>query len=229
MRVLIAVFAMIWGGTAAAAELEAGRLTVTGEGRIASVPDMATITLGVVHEAPTAAVALDAASAATGAVLDGLAADGVAARDIQTRDLALRPVWSNRSSTTGSPPRITGFQASNTVVVRVRDLDALGGILDRVVSRGANLFQGLSFGLQDPAPLQDRARRDAVAEAQRRARLYADAAGLTLGPVLLLNEAGTSPVPVQMLRLEAMEDAVPIAQGEVRTTASVTMVFAIGP
>ena len=227
MRLITVLFALLWAASLSAAELAEGRLTVSADGRIASAPDMATITMGVLHEAATAAAALEATSGATRAVLDQLAQDGVAPRDMQTRDLALNPVWSNRNSSGNTPPRIVGFQASNTVVVRVRNLDALGGILDRVVSSGANNFQGLSFGLQDPGPVQDAARRNAVAEAQRKATLYADAAGLRLGAVLRLDENGGAPVTYG---LSMVAEPVPVAQGEVTTAASVTMVFEIaGP
>ncbi len=209
-----------------------GRLTVTGEGRVESVPDMATITLGVTSEAKSAAEAMDRTSRATAAVLERLKAAGIADRDMQTRDLHLSPIWENRSSSSGNTrPRIAGYEASNTVLVRVRALDDLGRILDDVVEGGANLFQGLSFGLQNPGPVQDEARRAAVADAMRKAALYAGAAGLTLGPVLELAEAGAvAPMPVAMERIALMSEPVPVAAGEVSTVAHVTMVLRIsGP
>lgn len=226
MRVLFFLIATFCAGIAHAAGHEPGRLTVIGEGQVDSAPDTATITLGVTNEARTAGAAMDATSAAVTAILEQLTADGLAPRDMQTRDLSLQPVWSNRASSSSGPPKIEGFQASNTVVIRVRALDALGGILDRTIESGANTFQGLSFGLQDPGPVLDEARRAAVAEALRKAELYAQAAGLTLGPILELNEAGGSSQPMPMARM-AMAELVPIAQGEVTTGASVTIVFEI--
>jgi uncharacterized protein YggE len=226
MRVLIAIIAAVWVGIAGAAEMGAGKMTVTGQGRIDSAPDMATITLGVTNEAETAGEAMDKTSAAVAAILEQLAADGMAARDMQTRDLNLSPLWTDRRTVEDAQPQIVGFQASNTVVIRVRELDALGGILDRVIDSGANTFNGLSFGLQNPEPALDEARRTAVAEALRKAKLYAEAAGLVLGPVLELSEGGASSDPVPMARF-AMAEAVPIAQGEVTTDAFVTMIFAI--
>ena len=103
----------------------------------------------------------------------------------------------------------------------------MGTILDAVVNSGANGFNGLQFGLQDPVPAQDSARVAAVADAKRKAELYAKAAGISLGPIHMLSEAGShSPQPV-MLREMAMSDAVPIAQGEVSMRASVTIVYEI--
>ncbi len=226
MRIWVVVAALCLVLPAWAEDSGPGRMTVTGEGSVDSVPDMATITLGVTAEARAAADAMRETSQATAAVLQRLAAAGIEPRDLRTRDLSLSPVWDNRNSS--ARPKIVGFEARNTVVVRVRDLDGLGGVLDEVIESGANLFQGLSFGLQDPGPALDEARRQAVAEARRKAVLYAEAAGLELGAVLEFNESSGSPRPVMMMERAAMASPVPIAAGEVSTRASVTMVFAIG-
>ena len=232
MRWMMAVSVMLWigvfQGTLAVADPDDGKLTVTGVGRVDSVPDMATITVGVTSEARTAAEALNDTSAATTRILARMAEAGIAPRDVQTRDLGLSPLWDNRNSSSGSRPKIVGYQASNTVIVRVRALAQLGPILDDVVENGANNFHGLAFGLQNPEPVQDDARRAAVADAMRKAQLYAGAGGLTLGAVLELSEAGSAtPQPVMMERSAMMSDGVPVAQGEVSTNALVTMVFAI--
>ncbi|MBC56047.1 MAG: hypothetical protein CL814_03830 [Confluentimicrobium sp.] len=203
-------------------------LTVTGEAEVAAAPDMAVITVGVTSLARSAADAMDDTSVKTAEILAALAAAGIAERDLQTRALRLNPNWANRSSTPGAGPKIDGFVASNTVMVRVRDLDRLGGVLDTVLGLGANEFGGLSFGLQNPAPAQDEARRAAVAEAMRKAQLYAEAAGLTLGPVLSLSEAGGARPAPMMMEAARMADAVPVAAGEVSVSAAVTMVFDIG-
>lgn len=230
MRQWIILAAALWMGATSpmfAAELEGPHLTVSGEGRVDSVPDLATITMGVTNQAKNANDAMTATSTAVRAILDQLAADGIAPRDLQTRDLSLQPVWNNRNSNTQLDPEIVGFQASNTVIVRVRDLDALGGILDRVIQSGANTFQGLSFGLQDPAPVIEAAQRAAVVDARRKAELFAEAAGLKLGAVLQLSEAGGGSYPMPVARMEMSSAPVPVAQGEVSTSASVNMVFVI--
>jgi len=225
---LIAVIAFVWASAAQAQEMSDGRLTVTGEGRVDSAPDMATMTLGVTAEAKTAGEALAQTSTATAQVLSRLTDAGIAARDMQTRDLSLSPIWDNRSSSSGTGPEIRGYQASNSVIVRIRALDSLGSILDDVVSNGANNFNGLTFGLRNPVPALDEARRAAVADAMRKAALFADAAGLALAEVLELREAGHgAPQPEMMGRMAMMSDAVPIAQGEVAIRAQVTMVFAL--
>lgn len=205
-------------------------LTLTGAGEIAAAPDMATITLGVVSFKPTAAQAMAETSASTAKIIDALKAAGIDGADLQTRDLSLNPRWKNRPYKAGEAPEIEGFTASNTLMVRVRDLDVLGGVLDQVVQLGANQFRGLSFGLQEPEPAQDDARRAAVAEAMRKAQLYAEAAGVTLGPILSISETGrTAPQPVMMMEAARMSADVPVEGGEVSVSAQVTMVFAIDP
>ena len=213
----------------AAQEAAANRLTVTGTGMVSGIPDLAVLTLGVTSRGDTAAQAMDATSVATADVLALLAETGVSDTDMQTSDLSLSPVWSNRNSVSGGGDEITGFRASNTVTVRIRDLDGMGEVLDAAINAGANEFRELRFALQNPAPAMDEARRLAVAEARARAETYAEAAGIVLGDVLELTESGGGGGPI-MMREAAIASAVPIAAGEVDTTASVTIVFEIsGP
>jgi hypothetical protein len=188
---------------------------------------MATITLGVTAQAEQAADAMSQTSATGEQILARLTELGVAARDVQTSDLSLSPVWSNRQ-VENEPPRIEGFEATNRVTIRVRQLDSLGDVLGAVLEDGANQLGGLSFGLKNPEPLLDIARRDAVADAVARAEVYAEAAGLTLGPVLSINEGGTSaPRPEMMMTMRDAGSSVPVAAGETGITANVTMVFEI--
>ncbi len=208
---------------------QGGRLTVVGHGNSQAVPDMATITMGVTSQAPSATAALASNSADTAAMLAVIKAAGVAPRDVQTSGLSLSPVWKNRASGNNSPPEIIGYTVHNQVRVRVRDLDGMGAILDAVVSSGANQFNGLNFGLQDPVPAADTARSSAVRDAARKARLFADAAGVTLGPILEISEAGARPQAQLQMREMAMASDVPIARGEVSTRATVTIIYRILP
>jgi len=212
----------------AVADTRTATVSVTGTGVISAVPDMATITLGVTTQAHAADQAMAGTSSRITAMLAALRAAGIADRDLQTRDLSLQPLWANRSNSSANPPQIDGFVATNTLSVRVRDLTRIGAVLDQVVGLGANTFSGLSFGLQDPQPIKDQARAAAIRDAMRKARIYTDAAGLTLGPVLSISETGGG-VP-QRFMLESVRSAapVPVASGEASITASVTMVFGIG-
>lgn len=200
-------------------------LRVVGTGTVEAVPDLATLTLGVTAEDKTAAGAMARVSEDTAALRARLRAAGVEGRDLQTGELSLSPVWSSYDS--GRDRRITGYAAANRLSVRLRDLDGMGALLDQAIGAGANSFQGLAFGLQDPGPLSDEARRQAVADARHKARLYAEAAGLTPGPVHRIEEsAGAVPRPLTIEAARASAP-VPVAPGEVTLEAGVTMVFAL--
>lgn len=213
----------------ALAQAPVARITVTGEGRVESAPDMATITLGVQTQGATAAKALAANSAQLAAVLERLKASGIAERDLQTSGLTLGPQMDY--SRQGQPPRVIGYEVSNMLTVRVRDLSLLGGVLDQAVSDGANTFHGLNFGLADPSAALDAARVQAVTEAKRKAAMMAGAAGARLGAVLDMAEQGGMIDPRPMFRSAvAMEAAaVPVQGGEVSYSVSVTVSWALVP
>ena len=210
-----------FGGTV----LMAGQITVTGRGDVNVAPDMATLNLGVTSQARTAAAALAANATAAANVFETLRQAGIAARDMQTSDLSLQPAWSARDANNQSPPQIVGYRVFNQVQVRVRDLSDLGNVLDQIVADGATNFNGLTFGLQNQTAAMDVARQDAVIQARRKAQLYADAAGVNLGDLLDLSEA-PPPGPV-LMREMSMADAVPVAEGELTISASVTLVYDI--
>ncbi len=210
------------------ADAQLRQITVTGQGAIEAAPDMATITVGVTTEAKTAVDALEKNSTATSAVLDRLSALSIDGRDLQTSNLTLSPRWTSRSSSVDGLPEISGFVATNTIMVRVRDLPKLGEVLDAVVRDGANTFHGLSFGLQEPRPVTDEARKQAVADAIAKATLYAQAAGVALGDVLSISEDRAAAQPFGSMEVVRMaSDVVPVAEGELTIAASVTMVFAL--
>ncbi len=198
-------------------------ITVTGEGIVETNPDQATISLGVTSVADTAVAALAANSEAMTKMMAQLTAAGVAASDLQTSNLSLNPNWGSYGSSSSS--EIDGYTASNLLNVRVRDLDALGEILDAAVTDGANTMNGITFGLSEPNPVMNEARSRAVADATSRAGVLAMAAGATLGPIVRIVEGGTYPGPAPMFRAEA--SSVPIATGELAMTASVTVTFEI--
>lgn len=214
---------------------EAGILRVTGEGQVEAAPDMAVITLGVQSRAATAEAALAETSGRVAAVLDTLRAAGVLPRDMQTSGLSLAPEWENPRAPGRDPgrdgeepPRIIGFIASNMLTVRLRDLPALGGVLDQIVKAGANSFNGLQFTVSNLRELQDEARRRAVADARARADLYAGAAGVTLGVVRSLTETGgAQPRPFLARDMAMAAESVPVAEGEITISATVEVTYSI--
>jgi len=202
-------------------------VTVSGVGTVTAAPDMAEITTGVVTQAPTAAQALAANSQAMERLLQALGSLGIATRDIQTTDISVSP--QRRQGKDGQPPEIVGYEVSNQVRVKVRDLARLGRVLDQQVGQGANLVYGIRFGLQEPAPRLDEARKLAMADARRKAELYATAAGLKVGRVIAVQEAGAASPRPEMAPRALMSAAVPVAPGEQEIKTSVTVTFTLEP
>ena len=202
-------------------------MTIVGTGSANAIPDMATIRVGVTTDARTAADALSENSATTGEVLTLLSEIGIEQEDMQTSNLSLSPLWNDRSSSGSYKQKVEGYRVDNTITLRVRALGDLGVILDDVVASGANQFHGLSFGLQEPQPVQDQARMAAIADAVRKAELYAEAAGVTLGSILSIREGGAGPDFGPQVAQFAARSAVPVAAGELEISAQVTLVYAI--
>ena len=225
--ILCAIALVLPMATAASAQEEAlhRTLSVSAEGHVAVPPDMAIVRIGVVERRDTAAGALAAMSTATQAVLDRMTTAGVAADDMQTSQLMLNPVF--ESYGLSGDPKVSGFEASTMLTVRIVDMAIVGKVLDAAVQDGANRLDGIQFGLIEPEPHMDTARIEAVQTGRARAELLADAAGVTLGPLVSMTEQGGA-APV-MMRMEdmAMSMSVPLAEGDVNVTASVHMVFAI--
>lgn len=230
MKILkwVAVIWLYCVGIASAQMAEQG-IIVTGEGKVSAPPDMATITLGVTENAETAKEVMDKVNGSVAGLLAKLEALGVAPEDRQTSGFYLRPVHNNRASSSLASPKITGYQAGNSVTVRVLDLAKLGGMMDAVIEIGANDFNGLRFSLQDDSEALAEARKLAVGDAKQRAAQLADAAGISLGRIVRMAEnshQGGQMVQSFEAARSSMSDA--IATGEVDVTAQVTMVFEIG-
>jgi uncharacterized protein YggE len=202
-------------------------VTVVGTGSVTAAPDMAEVTTGVVTQAPTAAAALAANSQAMERLIQTLGGLGIEARDIQTTGFTVSPL--RRPGREGQAPEITGYEVTNQARVKVRDLSRLGRVLDQQVGQGANVVHGIHFGRQGPAPLRDEARKRAMADARRKAELYAAAASLKVGRVVSVQEAGVPTPRAEMAPRVAMAAAVPIAPGEQEIAASVTVTFTLEP
>lgn len=199
-------------------------ITVTGTGTVEAAPDMATLMIGVTTQGATAAEALAENSKATAAVIARLTASGVEARDLQTSNLSINPNWTGYDSST---PTISGYVASNMLTVRVRALDTTGSVLDAAVADGANTLNGMTFGLADPEPSYNEARKEAVADARAKAELLAQAAGVTLGQVVAIADGGAMTDPAPMYRDAVAASPVPVQGGELGLVANVTITWEI--
>ena len=126
------------------------------------------------------------------------------------------------------PQKIIGYDATNTVTVRVRGIAGLGGVVDALAKAGSNRLYGIGFEVAEPKPHARRCAGEGGGRAPAAgAELFARAAGVTLGPVLSISEAVQGPGPI-MMRAEAMADAAPpIAEGTVTLQAQVEIVYGI--
>jgi len=228
---LLLAFALCSGGmfgaTQAIAEAVQPQMRVQGEGRIVVAPDIARITLGVVQEAKTATDAMDAMSIAMAAVMEQMAAAGIDPKHVQTGSLRLDQRYENFD---GGPRKPVGYAAYGDIQVQVFDLDNLGAVLDAAVRDGANQMNSLRFDVADKAPHRIAARRAAVADAREKAEVYADAAGIELGAIILISEGGTASLPSPMMAEASFDSAsrsVPIAAGQLSIGASISMVWAL--
>jgi uncharacterized protein YggE len=203
-------------------------ISVTGEARISVPPDLAQIDAGVTSEAKTAREASDANNAAMGKVLVALKGAGIDEKDYQTSRLSLQPEYATAKS--GSPPTIAGYRASNHVTIRLHDLTKVAGVIDTLVTAGANEIGGINFMVSQASKLLDDARGQAIADARRKAEIYAKAAGVTLGAPISISEEGAAE-PLFRARMMGGKMAaaapVPIAQGEEMLSITVGVTWAI--
>jgi hypothetical protein len=202
-------------------------VTVSAAGEVSADPDMARISSGVVSEANTAREALDRNSAAMKKLIAGLKSAGVEPKDIQTTSFNVQPRYTNPRE--GQAPVINGYQVVNQVDVRIRNLAKLGELLDTLISLGANQMHGISFEVSRAETLKDEARKAAIANARRRAELFATAAGAAVGEVLSISEDVQhhgGPRPFAMARAAAAE-SVPIEAGTETLEARVTVTWAL--
>jgi uncharacterized protein len=212
--------------TAAAEPAPPAVISVTGEATISVAPDVAQIEAGVTSDAKTAREASDANNAAMAKVLLALKGAGIEAKDFQTSRLSLQPQTApNRSG----PSAIVGYRASNRVTVQLRDVGKVAGVIDTLVAAGANDIGGINFMVSNASKLLDDARQQAVADARRKAEIYAKAAGVTLGAPLSISEEG-APGPMPFRKMAAgIAASAPVAQGEETLQVTVSVSWAIKP
>jgi uncharacterized protein YggE len=216
------------GSAAAAADEKRLERTVTvsAAGQVAAEPDMARISTGVVTEATTAREALTRNSAAMTKLIAGLKENGIDAKDIQTSAFHVEPRYNNPLE--GQTAVITGYRVTNQLEVTARDLERLGEVMDALIVLGANQMSGLAFDVSKAETLKDDARKDAIANAFRRAKLYAQAAGAEVGEVIAIAEEAAQFQPVGMPMARAMKsEAVPVERGSQTLEARVTVTWAL--
>ena len=236
MKHLLLAAAALAGSTALAAPAAAQqasitqaisgtRLDINATGEVTRVPDLAIITAGVITRATTARSAMQQAATKMARVRAALAKAGIADRDIQTTTIQLNPdyVYENNR-----PPRLTGYNASNQVTVRFRDVANAGEILDALVAEGANNISGPNLTIDKPEAALDEARARAIASGRARAELFARSMGLRVVRVVAVSETGGHypvPPPMAMMRAEAADASTKIDPGEQKLQVNLAMTF----
>jgi hypothetical protein len=221
----------LWGLTGAARAQEqksapVARIVVTGEGSVRAAPDYALISGGVAVRAKTAQEAAAANAKLMTAVTGALRDAGIAQEDIQTSRYSIEPIYAATQQNAES--KLTGFSASNQISAKVREIAKVGDIIDRLIGAGATNIGGVQFLHADLSTALDGARRAAVADARRKAQLYAEAAGVRLGSVVWITEEPASTPPFPMAALRASSAApTPISAGEDTLRAQITVGFDI--
>ena len=241
MRHLALRFPLIWWQTALAiglsvlgavdgahAEQRASgpRIVVTGEGDVGVAPDIAQIRSGVTTRGKPVREATEANSKLMAAILTALTESGISQKDVQTAQLSIQPVYASPGP--GKEQKLVGYSVRNHINAKIKHIDRLGDVLDHMIAAGATEVWNVEFLLSDPNKALDQAREAAIADARRKAGVYARAAGVTLGHVVWIEEESGSFAPVSKRALAQPAGVqIPIARGENTLHATVTVGFKI--
>ena len=203
-------------------------LTIAASAEASRAPDIATVSTGVVTQSVEANTAMRNNAVKMDKVMAALRAAGIAERDIQTSGINLNPQY---RYTDNEAPKIIGYQASNTVSLKVRDITKLGRVLDSLAAQGANQINGPSFEIDQPEPVYDEARLAALKKAQARAETYAKALGLRVRRIVSISESnggGFRPMPMMAMARGKAEMDTAVAPGETTLSVSLDVVFEMG-
>lgn len=177
--------------------------SVTGEGKVTVIPDIATVSVGVTAQGPTVTNVQQAINTKMNAVSDSIKRLGVDAKDIKTTNYSISPSYDY----SGGSPRITGYQANADLTIKVRKIDDANKVIDAATANGANQVGGVSFDVDDKTKAENEARQMAVTEAKSKAENAARIAGFKLGRIINYSEGGgNTPRPIMMA-----EKAMPVA------------------
>jgi uncharacterized protein len=223
-----AIVTLLWtvSSIALAQDTTLKGISVTGQGEISASPDMARVGLGVVTEDKDAAKAASENAKLSQKIIDAISAAGIVRKDIQTAQYAVQALFDYKQS----PPKLTGYQASNSVSVTIRDLHKVGSIIDQSMAAGGNNVQAVSFEVENDSVLRDEALKQAAKMAANKAHVIAEALGVKLGPLKAASEnVERPPYPMVAARLEATNQVstTPILPGQITVRATVNLVYDI--
>lgn len=199
---------------------------------VEAAPDVATVGTGVQTRAPTAQAAMQQNAAQTDKLIAALAKAGIAKKDIQTSGINLNAQYDYSNQNGQSPtPRFIGYEASNTLTVKLRDIKRVGASLDAMVAAGATNLNGPTFSIDDPSPLLVQARGQALKSAKTQADFYAQAAGYRSARLVSISESnsgGQPPMPMMVRSFKADAAPVtPVEPGQVSASVTLTVQYAL--
>lgn len=206
--------------------IERNTITISGEGRVIAVPDVAVIDLGMTAERPTVSAAQQENSRVMNQVIDRLKSAGIDAKDIQTTSYNVYPAYDYNDGR----QRLRGYSVSQNVRVKIRNLDKVSEALGVAGQLGANQIGGVNFTIDDPEKLRQEARLKALANAKEKAKDLAGVVGAKLRRVVSFSETSGGQPPVPMYdkalgiggALEAAAPAIEPGSSEIVIKADVT-------
>lgn len=204
---------------------------VNGEGKATAVPDVAILRLGIEAQEPTVAEAQAQANDAMDKVMTALTDEGVAEKDIQTRYFNIQKVtrWDNDKQ----QETVIGYQVTNMVTAKIREIKKTGTVIDAVAAAGGDLTRvdSVGFTVDDPTGYYKEARQKAVADAEAKAKQLADTAGVKLGKPTYISESSSVPGPIYRQDMVAAAGApaveTPISPGEIEITTNIQLAYEI--
>ena len=222
------LLAIVPGAGRPGAAAEPTGIAVVAEGKASAKPDLAMITLGVETRDAEAQKAAEQNNAQMADVMAALRAMGIADEDVQTADYSIRAEidWSDGEQ------RVLGYIVNNSVVVKMRDMDKVGDVLDAATEAGANNIYGIQFTFDDPSALREQARAAAMAEARKKADALAQLAGVGLGRPRYISESFTENPPLYAERALALAPSegggtTPVSAGELEVIVQVQVTYDI--
>lgn len=210
-----------------ATAVEVKTITATGEGAIKVIPDMASVTVGVLSEHKELIKAQDDNANKMNAVINSLTDLGIKKEDIKTTGYNISPKYDWDKATSKSV--LVGYTVSNTIEVIINDITQSGIVLDKVVANGSNNIHGIRFGVKDETTLYNQALELAVKDAKAKALAMGKGLNITNIEPLHITEASNRYVPIyaekNMIMDAVNRESTPISLGELDVTASVTVEF----
>ena len=217
------------GNSAGVSNYQQTGISVSGQGKVTVIPDVVIAALGIQAQGSTVAEAQAQATKAMNDLMAALLANGVAQKDIQTQSFNIQQTtsWDNTNQKT----IITGYQVSNIVDVKIRDITTAGSVIDAAAVAGGDLTRvnSVQIAVDDPTVYADKAREKAMADAKDTATQLATLSGVKLGKPISISETNVYTPQTVPLYAKGMDSApsTPIVAGEQDITLNVQVVYSI--